>query len=135
MAGSTIQRPCTYCVAQLRGQNRPMDTLAKMSLVEPEDMKQWIAIRRNRDDSESESDGFQATGRIMAVAKAFSNSTGPLCERCPPRRPLSHRIRIKREGSTRSPLQTYDRGMAREAVILDLIVDTAWRFQPSPRIR
>jgi hypothetical protein len=35
-----------------------MDTLAKMSLVEPEDMKQWIAIRQNRDDSESESDGF-----------------------------------------------------------------------------
>jgi hypothetical protein len=88
-----------------------MDTLVKMSLVEPEDMKQWIAIRRNRDDSESESDGFQVTGRIMAVAKAFSNSTGPLCERCPPRRPLSHRIRIKRESSTRSPLQTYDRGI------------------------
>ena len=82
-----------------------MDTLVKMSLVEPEDMKQWIAIRRNRDDSESESDGFQA------VAKAFSNPTGPLCERCPPRRPLSHRIRIKRESSTRSPLQTYDRGI------------------------
>ena len=129
MVGSTLQRPSAYCVAQLRGQNRPMDTLAKMSLVEPEDMKQWIAIRQNRDDSESESDGFQATGRIMAVAKAFSNSTGTW----PPLRiqvgedsprpfqvsnrlmanrgPLSHRIRIKRESSTRSPLQTYDRGI------------------------
>jgi hypothetical protein len=52
---------------------------SRMQQVALDDVKQWIAIRQNRDELESEPSfrllQFQLIGRISGIASAFSNST------------------------------------------------------------